>query len=70
MPSADSICFCESLTTASYSETCSLVKLQKTFISIFSGKSAMIDLSVLSRRRMNGDVSRLSRAAASGSLPA
>ena len=43
------------------------VKLQKTFISILSGKSAITLLSVLSRRRINGPVSRRKRSAASAS---
>ena len=47
-----------------------MVSVQKTFISIFSGRSAMMDLSVLSRRRMNGPVSRFNRSVASGSRPA
>ena len=43
------------------------VRVQYTFISIFSGRSAMTVLSVLRRRRMNGAVSRWSCAAASAS---
>ena len=41
--------------------------MQKTFISFFCGKSEMMLGSVFSRRRMNGVVSRLSCATASGS---
>jgi hypothetical protein len=56
-----------SVTVASYSDACSAVRLHQTFISSLSGRSEMIDLSVLSRRRMNGPVIRRSRAVASSS---
>ena len=45
----------------------SLVSGQNTFISSFSGRSEMMEGSVLSLRRINGPVARLSRSAASAS---
>src|SRR5262249_58436073 len=52
-------------TAAAYSDACSLVKVQKTFISNLSGRSAMRVLSVLRRRKRNGPVSRFNRLVAS-----
>ena len=55
MPSsAASILAIMSVTVAWYSDACSGVRLHQTFISSLSGRSEMIDLSVFSRRRMNG----------------
>jgi hypothetical protein len=56
-----------SSTTTRYSAACSAVRLQSTSISSFSGRSEMIDESVLSRRNTNGPVIRRSRSAASAS---
>ena len=46
---------------------CSRVSGQWSTVSILSGRSVMIDLSVLSRRRTNGPVTRRSSSVASGS---
>jgi len=67
MPSAASILVSMSVTVAWYKEACSGVRLHQTFISSLSGRSAMIDRSVLSRRRMNGPVTSLSRSVAASS---
>ena len=56
-----------SSTTAWYSVACSRVSVQNSFISILSGRSAMIVRSVFSRRSTNGAVMRRSCAAASSS---
>ena len=49
------------------SDACSAVRLQSTSISSFSGRSVMMERSVLSRRSTNGPVARLSAETASGS---
>ena len=58
MPSLDSMRASMSSTTAWYSDACSAVRLQSTSISSLSGRSLMMDLSVLSRRSTNGRVRR------------
>ena len=65
--SAASILAIMSSTVAWYSEACSAVRLHQTFISSLSGRSAMTALSVFSRRKMNGPVTRLSCSVASAS---
>ena len=58
MPSANSIFECASLSTCWYISTCSRVSVQYTLFSNFSGRSAIIRVSVFNRRSRNGDVSR------------
>src|SRR5690606_10536607 len=67
IPSLDSIRASMSSTTAWYSEACSAVRLHRTSISSFSGRSEMIERSVFTRRSRNGRVSRASRRAAASS---
>jgi hypothetical protein len=62
---ASSIRLSMSATVAAYRLACSAVRLHQTFISCLSGRSEMIALSVFSRRRTNGRVTRCRAAAAS-----